>query len=130
MLYPAFVLQSVNCTFMIICFTFMQLFRLDHPGQVCAGDYITPAETTLGTVCIPSVDPTIPCTIHKIENTYNIHEGFFLFVISMCVYGLIGTTCLSVCVIALCLSKKKTTEEIEHENKKNMRNTPLTGDVY
>jgi flagellar basal body-associated protein FliL len=52
----------------------------------------------------------------------------FLKVIIIAVYSLIGMSCLSVCIIALWLSAKKTEEEIE--NTKSASQTPLTGDVY
>jgi len=72
----------------------MQLFRLDHAGRVCSGDYLTSKEKD------------------KKEDDYLITEGKFLFIIIMAVYGLMAMSCISICTIALCLSAKKTEEEV------------------
>jgi len=46
----------------------------------------------------------------------------------MAVYGLMAMSCISVCTIALCLSAKKTEEEVKQAKSANQ--TPLTGDLY
>jgi hypothetical protein len=91
MLYGAFVLQSVNCTFLIIDFVFMQLWRLSKTGRVCSGDFVE------GTP-----DPT----------EYVVHEGLFLKVIIIVAYSIIFLALLSVFFVAMCLSRKKTELEI------------------
>jgi len=88
----------------------MQLFRLDHAGMVCSGDYLSKEEK------------------NKKEGDYLIEEGLFLYIIIMAVYGLMAMSCISVCTIALCLSAKKTEEEVRQAKSANQ--TPLTGDLY
>jgi hypothetical protein len=104
MLYAAFVLQSINCTFMIIDFVFMQLWRLSKTGRVCSGDYSD-----------GSTD----------ESQYVLHEGLFLKVIIISVYSVIFLALLSVFFVAICLSRKKTEHEIR--DAKNARQIPLKG---
>lgn len=43
LLYFSYVLFAINFTTVLIWFTFANLWRFDHSGRVCAGDYLTPA---------------------------------------------------------------------------------------
>ena len=90
MLYAAFVLQSVNCTFLIIDFVFMQLYRLSKTGRVCSGEYLTGNETEAE------------------KSEYCLTEGLFLKVIIIVSYSIIFLALLSVFFVAVCLSRKKT----------------------
>lgn len=90
MLYAAFVLQSINCTFLIIDFVFMQLWRLSKTGRVCSGDYLTGDETK------------------EEKEKYVLTEGLFLKVIIIVSYSIIFLALLSVFFVAMCLSRKKT----------------------
>lgn len=101
--------------------------------MVCSGDYLSDDQKTIVynqedrnkslPLCsaLGSWPSGIPCK-------YLLNEGLFLKVIIVSVYSLIGLSCLSVCIIALCLSAKKTEDEIK--NAKSAGQTPLTGDVY
>lgn len=107
MLYGAFVLQSVNCTFLIIDFVFMQLWRLSKTGRVCSGDYLVGNES------------------ETVKDAYVIHEGLFLKVIIIAAYSIIFLALLSVFFVAICLSRKKTEHEIKAQ--KNAGQLPLRG---
>jgi len=78
----------------------MQLFRLDHAGKVCAGDYLS-AEDKQDKIKVE-------------EEGYLLNEGLFLYIIIVSVYTLIGMSCLSACTVAICLSAKKTENEIKN----------------
>lgn len=89
LLYLTFVLQALDTTFVIIDFTLMQMWRWDVPGKVCSGDYAKES-------------PLTP------DTSYCKTEGLFLKVIIISAYVILGLTCLSIVVIAIFLSQKKT----------------------
>jgi hypothetical protein len=93
LLYLALVIQAVNLTFMIIDFVLMQMWRMDIPGKVCSGDFI------------PEGD--------DISEEYLDQEGMFLKVIIITAYSILGLSCLSVIVIAVFLSARKTQAEVQ-----------------
>lgn len=84
LLYGAFVIQALNVTFMIVDFFLAQMWRWDVPGKVCSGDYLD--------------------SLQNAPPEYLIEEGLFLKTIIIAVYTILGLGCISVCVIALCLS--------------------------
>jgi hypothetical protein len=88
LLYLALVIQAINLTFMIIDFVLMQMWRMDEPGKVCSGDYVPEGEV--------------------ISDVYLAQEGLFLKCIIITAYSILGLSCLSVIVIAVFLSARKT----------------------
>jgi hypothetical protein len=42
LLYTSYVMFAVNFTLIMILFIFVNLWRFDHAGKVCSGDYLTP----------------------------------------------------------------------------------------
>jgi hypothetical protein len=41
MLYGSYVLFACNFALILIMFVFANIWRWDHPGRVCAGDFLT-----------------------------------------------------------------------------------------
>jgi len=66
----------------------MNMWRWDLPGKVCSGDF--------------------PNKLDVPETYFCKTEGLFLKVILIGAYVIMGLTCLSIIVIALFLSRKKT----------------------
>lgn len=97
MLYGSYVLFACNFTLILILFMFMNIWRWDHPGKVCAGDYLSDAEKDAA------------------KGVYLIAEGKFLKVVLVIIYSILGLGCYSVCFIAIFLSKKKTQEQLSAE---------------
>lgn len=91
LLYVALVLQAIDITFMIIDFMLMQMWRMDVPGKVCSGDF-KPAGVS-GDLY---------------QEYYLETEGMFLKIIIVTAYSILALSCLSVIVIAVFLSRRKT----------------------
>ena len=88
LLYTSYVMFVCNFTILIILFTFMNIWRWDHPGRVCAGDFLSPSDKN---------DPSI-------ASNYLIDEGMFLQIVLIVVYCILGLGCYSTCFIAFFLS--------------------------
>ena len=89
LLYASYVLFACNFTLILIMFIFMNIWRWDHPGRVCAGDFLLPNERNL------------------FKDEYLITEGKFLKIILLIIYSILGLGCYSICFIAIFLSQKK-----------------------
>ena len=87
LLYASYVLFAVNFTLILILFIFMNIWRWDHPGRVCSGDYL-PIEFRT-----PEISPN-----------YLIVEGRFLMWILIILYSILGLGCYSVCFVTIFLS--------------------------
>ena len=92
LLYFSYVLFAVNFTTLVIWFVFINLWRWNHSGRVCSGDYLTPEQRT---------EPNV-------TQYYIITEGLFLKWILIILYSIVGLGCYSICFVALFLSQKKT----------------------
>lgn len=90
---------ACNFTLIVILFIFMNMWRWDHPGRVCAGDFLTPAQKD---------DPAF-------KSTYLLVEGKFLQIILIIIYSILGLGCYSMCFVTIFLSQKKTRAELESE---------------
>jgi hypothetical protein len=98
LLYASYLLFAVNFTLILILFIFINLWRWDHPGMVCAGHYLAPEFRN--TVDAPG---------------YLIVEGRFLMWILIILYSILGLGCYSVCFVTLFLAQKKSKEQLEKE---------------
>ena len=99
LLYASYVLFACNFTLILIMFIFMNIWRWDHPGKVCAGDYLTAAERNT----------------NYNKELYLITEGKFLKIILLIIYSILGLGCYSICFIAIFLSQKKTKEQMQNQ---------------
>ena len=64
----------------------MQLYRFEHMGKVCAGDYLYQDKFNQGD-----------------DSDYLVIKGQFIYVMILIIYGMIGFVVFSVVIIALTL---------------------------
>ena len=82
------ILGFITAFLFILNFILMQLYRFEHLGRVCAGDYLTEDAKwdTPG---------------------YLLYKGYFISVMVMVIYGMVGLMLLSVLLLALTLRYSK-----------------------
>ena len=88
LLLVSYTMFAVNIAILIILFVMMQLWRWEHSGRVCSGDYLTQ-------------DPT-----EAEKNMYLIQEGKFIQWVLILVYIAFGVASLTICIVACCTSSK------------------------
>ena len=79
------ILSFITAFLFILNFIFMQLYRFEHLGKVCAGDYNTSDDF----------------------EGYLPKKGLFIRIMIDIIYGMIGLTILSIICFALTISYKK-----------------------
>ena len=83
LLLVSYAMFAINIAILIILFVMMQLWRWQHSGRVCSGDYLE--EVT-----------------EDDKETYLITEGKFIKWILYIVYVLLGLAGIAFCIIAGC----------------------------
>ena len=80
----SYTMFAVNIAVLIILFVMMQLWRWEHSGRVCAGDYLDRDIT------------------EEDKDTYLIVEGKFIKWVLLIIYIIIGMGFLTMCIVAGC----------------------------
>ena len=83
----SYTMFAVNIAVLIILFVMMQLWRWEHSGRVCSGDYLEGAPTEAD------------------EQIYLIAEGNFIKWVLIIIYIIFGMSAITVCIVAICLHK-------------------------
>ena len=92
----AFSIMGFVSAFMYIFnFILMNLWRFEHEGKVCSGDYLEENDRKE----YAKMDG---------ENGYMIKKGFFIYVIICVIYGMIGLVICSISLIACTFKYQKT----------------------
>lgn len=94
LLWCSYVLFAVNITISIILFIFMQIWRWSHAGQVCSGDLKEYNEAD--------------------KDDYLIFEGFFIKVMLITVYSILGLSFFSIFIVAICAIKRHSEEDKQY----------------
>ena len=78
---------AMNIAILIILFTMMQLWRWEHSGRVCAGDFLSE---------VTEADKKI----------YLLEEGLFINLVLVATYIIFGLAAFTVCILTCCNSNK------------------------
>ena len=81
----SYTMFAINIAILIILFVMMQLWRWEHSGRVCSGDYLDE---------ITDAD----------KDTYLIVEGRFIKWVLYIVYAIFGLAALTMCLLVVCQS--------------------------
>ena len=91
----SYTMFAINIAILIILFVMMQLWRWEHSGRVCSGDYLDYRPTD------------------EDKDLYLITEGKFLAVILYIIYSIIGISLFTVCIVATCMRSNKKEDQSE-----------------
>ena len=89
----SYTMFAVNIAVLIILFVMMQLWRWEHSGRVCSGDYLDREVT------------------EEDKDIYLIVEGKFIKWVLIIIYSVIGLGFLTICIVAGCGSGGKKDEQ-------------------
>ena len=84
----SYTMFAMNIAILIILFVMMQLWRWEHSGRVCSGDFLTE---------VTEADKSI----------YLISEGKFIQWVLILVYIIFGLAAMTVCILTCCVTTKK-----------------------
>lgn len=84
----SYTMFAVNIAILIILFVMMQLWRWEHSGRVCSGDYLERPAT------------------EEDKETYLILEGKFLKWVLIIVYAIFGLATFTMCILVSCSPRR------------------------
>lgn len=95
--YIAIVMYGINFMLALVWFMFMQIWRFSYDGKVCSGDHLTSQEKEAA----------------RGQGIYLIAEGNFLKDVIITIYCLFGLLILTIIMLALFCSTKRTQAELD-----------------